>query len=109
MVRLKDINDNAPIFDKAEARVTLREDVIVGTLVEIFSAHDPDERGSGKVSFALDRSTDPRRHFRISDEGRVTVQRPLDRESASLHRVSQESVYHTIAFLLNGVLNVDSN
>lgn len=88
VVRLKDVNDNPPVLDKTVARVTLREDVSVGTLIEVFSAQDPDERGSGKVYFSLDRATDPLRHFKISDEGRVTVQRALDRETTSLHRVS---------------------
>lgn len=87
MVRLKDVNDNPPRLDKAEARVSLREDVRPGTLVETFTARDPDQGGDGRVVFSMIKVSDPRRHFKVSPEGRVTVLRPLDRETTPMHKV----------------------
>lgn len=87
VVRLKDVNDNPPRLDKAEARVSLREDVRPGTLVETFTARDPDQGGDGRVVFSMIKGSDPRRHFKVSPEGRVTVLRPLDRETTPMHKV----------------------
>lgn len=87
VVLIKDVNDNPPLLDKSESRISIKEDVKVGTLVETFTARDPDQGGDGRVVFSLDRRSDPRRHFKVSPEGRVTVQRPLDRETIPVHKV----------------------
>ena len=41
---------------------------------------DPDRGGSSRVRYAIDRSSDRRRQFSISDDGPVTSQRALDGE-----------------------------
>ncbi|XP_054289195.1 neural-cadherin-like [Macrosteles quadrilineatus] len=87
VVRLIDINDNPPKFDKSSSEVSLQEDVALGTLVDIFPARDPDQRGQARVVYGIGHRSDPRRHFHISQEGRVTVQRPLDRETTPIHKL----------------------
>lgn len=80
-IRLRDINDNPPEFEKPSIEVTVREDAPKGTQLANFTAHDPDQGGASKVRYAVDRSTDKRKKFAINPKtGTVTIQRPLDRE-----------------------------
>lgn len=87
-VKLRDINDNSPQIDRVKDSVQVEEDARVGTILETFRAKDLDQRGKSKVSFSVDRSSDPGRLFAISQDGVVTIQRPLDREKQSFHVVS---------------------
>lgn len=41
-VRLRDVNDNPPVFHRPHAHVTVREDAVPGTLLAALPAHDPD-------------------------------------------------------------------
>ncbi|KAG8262824.1 hypothetical protein J6590_045019 [Homalodisca vitripennis] len=87
VVRLRDINDNSPRFDKTSSTVSLQEDLEVGTLVDTFLARDPDQGGQGRVTYNIHRESDRRRHFHVSEDGRITVQRPLDRERSAIHKI----------------------
>lgn len=80
-VRLRDINDNPPEFDKPSIEVTVREDAPKGTQLANFNATDPDQGGNSKVRYSIDRSTNKRKQFIINPKtGVVVIQRPLDRE-----------------------------
>lgn len=96
---MRDVNDNDPQFDKSSSTVTLSEDAAVGFLVDTFGAKDPDGGGQGAISFRIERDSDVRRHFHISDEGKVTVQRPLDRETNPIHKVTRKLLNNIIAML----------
>lgn len=83
-IKLRDINDNPPVFDQSNIEVTVREDAPRGTQLANFSARDPDQNGLSKVKYALDRSTNKRKQFAIHPKtGTVTIQRLLDREEQS--------------------------
>lgn len=88
MVKLRDINDNKPQFERSNVEVLVLENAEVGKSLEVFKASDPDQGGKSKVSFAIDRSSDRRRQFAINQEGVVTIQRPLDREETPRHQVN---------------------
>lgn len=80
-VRLRDINDNPPVFQISSIDVSVLENAPKGTILAQFNANDPDQGGNSKVRYSIDRSTDRRKQFAISSEGKVTIQRPtLDRE-----------------------------
>jgi len=80
-IRLRDINDNPPEFERQSIEVTVREDAPRGTQLANFTARDPDQGGNSKVRYAIERSTDRRKQFAINPKtGTVTIQRPLDRE-----------------------------
>ena len=49
-VKLKDVNDNPPVFIQPHAHVTVREDATPGTLLATLPAHDPDMVGTAKPS-----------------------------------------------------------
>ncbi|XP_017854372.1 neural-cadherin isoform X3 [Drosophila busckii] len=87
VVKLRDINDNKPLFDRANVEVSVFEDTKVGTELEKFKATDPDQGGKSKVSYSIDRSSDRQRQFAINQNGSVTIQRSLDREVVPRHQV----------------------
>jgi hypothetical protein len=86
-VKLRDINDNKPLFEKANIETSVYENAEVGKSLETFRATDPDQGGKSKVSFAIDRASDRRRQFAINQNGTVTIQRHLDREDTPRHQV----------------------
>lgn len=80
-IKLRDINDNPPEFEKSSIEVSVIESAPKGTILANFKAHDPDQGGNSKVRYSVDRSTDRRKQFAIHpNNGQVTIQRPLDRE-----------------------------
>lgn len=87
VVKLRDINDNKPVYDRANIEVQVFENTEVGKTLEKFVANDPDQGGKSKVSYAIDRSSDRQRQFSINQEGVVKIQRQLDREMTPRHQV----------------------
>ncbi|KAE8737624.1 hypothetical protein FOCC_FOCC016911, partial [Frankliniella occidentalis] len=87
VVRLRDINDNKPQFDRPNIEVRVFENAEIGKSLETFKATDPDQGGKSHVTYAIDRSSDRRRQFAISPEGTVNIQRSLDREETPRHQV----------------------
>ena len=84
---MRDINDNKPLFEKANIETSVYENAEVGKSLETFRATDPDQGGKSKVSFAIDRASDRRRQFAINQNGIVTIQRHLNREDTPRHQV----------------------
>ncbi|XP_037038290.1 neural-cadherin isoform X5 [Bradysia coprophila] len=87
VVKLRDINDNKPIYDRPNIEVQVYENTEVGKTLDKFVANDPDQGGKSKVSYAIDRSSDRQRQFAINQEGVVKIQRSLDREVTPRHQV----------------------
>ena len=87
VVKLRDINDNKPIFKKSNVEALVRENARVGKTLERFSAHDPDNGGQSRVRYLIDRSSDRRRQFAIAEDGTVSIQRRLDRETSPAHQI----------------------
>ncbi|XP_043069622.1 putative neural-cadherin 2 isoform X1 [Drosophila bipectinata] len=87
VVKLRDINDNVPKFDREHIEVSIYEDTKVGTVLEQFRATDADQGGHSRVTYKIVRATNRRRQFAISDKGAVSIQRPLDRETADRHHI----------------------
>ena len=87
VVKLRDINDNKPIFQRSNIEANVTENAKVGKALERFRATDLDRGGNSKVRYAIDQASDRRRQFAISEDGTVTIQRELDRESVPTHQV----------------------
>nr|CAD7400327.1 unnamed protein product [Timema poppensis] len=49
VVKLRDINDNEPQFERPNVEVAVNEDAQVGESLETFRATDPDQKGKSKV------------------------------------------------------------
>ena len=88
VVKLRDINDNQPQFEKANIETTVPENARIGNSLETFKATDPDQGGKSKVYYSIDRSSDRKRQFSINENGTVSIQRSLDREETPRHQVS---------------------
>ncbi|XP_076378462.1 neural-cadherin isoform X7 [Megalopta genalis] len=86
-VKLRDINDNQPQFEKANIETTVLENTSIGNTLETFKATDPDQGGKSKVYYSIDRFSDRKRQFSINETGTVSIQRSLDREETPRHQV----------------------
>ncbi|EEC17239.1 Gb2-cadherin, putative [Ixodes scapularis] len=86
-VRVKDINDNKPEFERPNIEVSVPENSTVGSSLATFKATDADQGGKSRVSYMIDRSSDKKRQFKINPNGVVEIQRTLDREDIPRHQV----------------------
>lgn len=81
-VKVKDINDNSPVFDRANYDVPVAQDTPVGTQIMRVSATDVDEGENQKISYDLVATRIPNDleyfewHWKT---GVVTLQRKLDK------------------------------
>uniref|UniRef100_A0AAR5P4U7 Neural-cadherin n=1 Tax=Dendroctonus ponderosae TaxID=77166 RepID=A0AAR5P4U7_DENPD len=87
VVKLRDINDNKPVFERPNIEVSVPENAEIGKSLDTFKATDPDQGGKSKVSYSIDRSSDRKRQFSINQSGTVSIQRSLDREDTPRHQV----------------------
>ena len=90
-MKLRDINDNQPQFEKANIEATVPENARIGSSLQTFTATDPDQGGKSKVFYSIDRSSDRKRQFSINENGTVSIQRSLDREETPRHQVDCSS------------------
>ena len=95
-MELNDINDNKPIFERPNIEVAVYENAEVGRSLEKFKATDPDHGGTSVVTYAIDRISDRRRQFIITQDGTVSIQRMLDREDTPRHEVSNPHFIHLL-------------
>ncbi|XP_073077941.1 protocadherin alpha-10 isoform X5 [Manis javanica] len=94
-ITVLDVNDNAPVFDKAVHRVKLLENARNGTLVIKLNASDSDEGSNSHIlySFATDVSPNTEASFRIdSASGEIKVNGKIDFEEIKLWKLQIEAV-----------------
>ncbi|XP_038187396.2 protocadherin alpha-10 [Arvicola amphibius] len=94
-ITVLDVNDNAPVFDRAVYRVKLVENARNGTLVVKLNASDLDEGSNSHIlySFATDVSPKTEATFHIdSVSGEIKVSGKIDFEEASLWKIQAEAV-----------------
>ncbi|XP_034543326.1 cadherin-23-like [Notolabrus celidotus] len=81
LVRVSDINDNAPVFSAAEYQAEVLETESVGTSLLTLTAGDPDEGANGRVSFSIlqqSPSSDPAAFELDSSNGTLRLAQTLD-------------------------------
>ncbi|KAM5299010.1 protocadherin gamma-A5 isoform 6-T6 [Ctenodactylus gundi] len=86
-VTVLDANDNAPVFTRSEYRVSVPENVPVGTRLLTVTAMDADEGLNGKLTYSFRNEED-----KISDTfqldsnlGEISTVQPLDYEESSFY------------------------
>ncbi|XP_038134769.1 protocadherin-8-like [Cyprinodon tularosa] len=87
-VKVKDYNDNSPVFDRSSFSVDLPEDAPVGSLLLDLNAEDPDEGLNGEVVYGFGNQVPPeiRQLFRVDRKtGRLTLESPVDFESKNTY------------------------
>ncbi|XP_028329503.1 protocadherin-8-like [Gouania willdenowi] len=87
-IKVKDYNDNSPVFDRNSFSVDLPEDAPVGSLLLDLNAEDPDEGLNGDVvyGFGPQVPTEIRQLFKVDRKtGRLTLESPIDFESKNTY------------------------
>lgn len=87
-LKVKDYNDNSPIFDRNSFSVELAEDAPVGTLLLDLNAEDPDEGLNGEVVYGFGNQVpqEIRQLFRVDRKtGRLTLESPVDFETKNTY------------------------
>ncbi|KAM5301580.1 protocadherin gamma-A3 isoform 22-T23 [Glossophaga mutica] len=88
-----DANDNPPVFTQPEYRVSVQENLPVGTWLLAVNATDPDEGFNAQVSYILDKM--PGKIAQIfhlnSVTGDITISKSLDYEDAMFHEIKIEA------------------
>jgi len=78
-ITVRDVNDNAPVFDPKVYRETVSEEAVPGAPVVVVTAVDADANEHGRVSYAIE-SGNERSSFHIISQmgyGLISVARPL--------------------------------
>nr|XP_061793389.1 protocadherin beta-16-like [Nerophis lumbriciformis] len=90
LIKVLDINDNAPIFTKPVYKATVAENTSKGTVVTVVSASDADDGVNGKITYSIRHTMDDVRHlFNINeDTGEITLIGTLDYEKARNYQIN---------------------
>lgn len=76
-----------PQFEKDTFRISVPENAAIGRFITTLAAQDVDDGGKSKISFAIDKNSDRKRQFSVTQEGTVLIHRHLDREENASHEV----------------------
>ncbi|XP_051566569.1 protocadherin-8-like [Myxocyprinus asiaticus] len=93
-VKVKDANDNRPVFEQTHYSVELPEDTPVESLVLHLNAIDPDEGLSGQVVYELGKqvTTKMRQLFRLDyNTGRLILQSHVDYEDETTYEIDAQA------------------
>ncbi|KAL0974072.1 hypothetical protein UPYG_G00215020 [Umbra pygmaea] len=94
LIKILDVNDNAPIFDEPVKKVNVLENVKPGTLVTKLNATDADYGQNGEISFFFSKYTPDRvlRLFSVdSKTGEISVNDHLDYETANVYHITVQA------------------
>uniref|UniRef100_A0A8C0GQM7 Cadherin domain-containing protein n=1 Tax=Chelonoidis abingdonii TaxID=106734 RepID=A0A8C0GQM7_CHEAB len=85
LVTVLDVNDNPPVFARAEYHTAVSESTPLGTELLRLAAHDADSGPYGQVRYSIS-SGDQRRLFQLHEAtGALRLAQSLDRETQALH------------------------
>ncbi|XP_039353238.1 protocadherin-16 [Mauremys reevesii] len=85
LVTVLDVNDNLPVFARAEYHTAVSESTPPGTELLRLAAHDADSGPYGQVHYSIS-SGDQRRLFQLHEAtGALRLAQSLDRETQALH------------------------
>ncbi|KAJ7421755.1 hypothetical protein WISP_41297 [Willisornis vidua] len=85
LITVRDVNDNPPVFSRAEYRAAVSEAAPPGTELLRVAAHDADSGPRGRVHYTIS-SGNQHGLFQLHEStGALSLVRPLDREAQALH------------------------
>ncbi|KAM4554650.1 protocadherin gamma-C5-like isoform 13-T13 [Odontesthes bonariensis] len=94
LIKILDVNDNAPVFDETVKKVTLLENVARGTLVTKLNATDADSGNNGEISFLFSKYTPDHvlQLFSVdSKNGEIRVKGDVDYEKAAAYHITVQA------------------
>ncbi|KAJ8252376.1 hypothetical protein COCON_G00216880 [Conger conger] len=81
-------SDEPPVFSKSSYLLQVHENESIDTVIGQVAARDPDSATS-LIRYFIDRHTDLERQFNVDvDDGRITLAKPLDRETDMWHNIT---------------------
>ncbi|XP_019820664.2 protocadherin gamma-A5 isoform X11 [Bos indicus] len=88
-VMVLDANDNAPLFTQPEYRVSVPENIAVGTRLLTLTATDPDEGINGKLTYSFRNEEEKiSETFQLdSNLGEISTVQPLDYEESRFYNM----------------------
>ncbi|XP_029959676.1 protocadherin gamma-C5-like isoform X10 [Salarias fasciatus] len=91
LIRILDVNDNAPVFEEPVKKVRLLENVAPGTLVTKLNATDADSGSNGEISFLFSKYT-PISVFTVdSKSGEIRVNGDVDYEKTTTYHITVQA------------------
>lgn len=94
LIKVLDVNDNAPVFDEPVKKVRLLENVAPGTLVTKLNATDADSGNNGEISFLFSKYTAERvlSLFSVdSKSGEIRVKGNVDYEKGAAYHITVQA------------------
>ncbi|KAI4899904.1 hypothetical protein NFI96_019483 [Prochilodus magdalenae] len=94
LIKILDVNDNAPVFDEPVKRVSLLENSPVGTVVAKLNATDVDSGMNGEVAFLFSKYTPDKilNLFSVdSKSGEIRVIGEVDYEQTSVYDITVQA------------------
>uniref|UniRef100_A0A8D3DRN9 Cadherin domain-containing protein n=1 Tax=Scophthalmus maximus TaxID=52904 RepID=A0A8D3DRN9_SCOMX len=102
-------SDEPPFFSKPVYLLEVNENAPINTVVGTVTARDPDSSGS-QVRYFIDRHTDLERQFNINvDDGKITLAKPLDRETDMWHNITVTATEVSKAIVAIRVMDINDN
>uniref|UniRef100_A0A3Q1EDN5 Protocadherin-16 n=1 Tax=Acanthochromis polyacanthus TaxID=80966 RepID=A0A3Q1EDN5_9TELE len=87
VITIGDVNDNPPVFSRAEYTVSLSEGAAAGTEIIRLTATDPDSTPNAEVQYIISSGDEVNLFTMDQWTGALRLQRALDREHQSTHVV----------------------
>uniref|UniRef100_A0A4W6FUB5 Protocadherin-16 n=1 Tax=Lates calcarifer TaxID=8187 RepID=A0A4W6FUB5_LATCA len=87
VITIGDVNDNPPVFSRAEYTVSLSEGATAGTEIIRLTATDPDSTPNAEVQYTISSGDEVNLFTMDQWTGALRLQRALDREHQSTHVV----------------------
>ncbi|KAK2828340.1 hypothetical protein Q5P01_019374 [Channa striata] len=87
VITISDVNDNPPVFSRAEYTVSLSEGAAAGTEIIRLTATDPDSTPHAEVQYTISSGDEVNLFTMDQWTGALRLQRTLDREDQSTHVV----------------------
>ncbi|CDQ76462.1 unnamed protein product, partial [Oncorhynchus mykiss] len=94
LIKILDVNDNAPVFEEPVKKVSILENVEPGTLVTKLNATDADYGQNGQISFLFSKYTQDRvlKLFSVdSKTGEIRVNGQVDYETANEYHITVQA------------------
>ncbi|XP_070773757.1 protocadherin-16 [Enoplosus armatus] len=87
VIAIGDVNDNPPVFSRAEYTVSMSEGAAAGTEIIRLTATDPDSTPNAEVQYTISSGDEVNLFTMDQWTGALRLQRALDREHQSTHIV----------------------
>uniref|UniRef100_A0A671TEH4 Cadherin-8-like n=1 Tax=Sinocyclocheilus anshuiensis TaxID=1608454 RepID=A0A671TEH4_9TELE len=101
--------DEPPVFTKFTYLFDVHENAAISTVIGAVAARDQDAPHS-QVRYFIDRHTDLERQFNINvDDGKITLAKPLDRETDMWHNITVTATEISRAIVAIKVLDINDN